>query len=155
MELKVWNFSVVNFIRKFHEEKSLIYASYTLHSCVSVSLRKAMGQAQEKGLIWFTSLFSLFDNGYNLLMMCGNFLIPVSVLILTWWCDALILLADICMIRYDSKQNGTGSGEAYAFNNALLALRLVVLGDDISCYDMVMSCPWQNLIWFLGLHSWC
>jgi len=45
------------------------------------------------------------------------------------------------MIRYDSKQNGTGSGEAYAFNNALLALRLVVLGDDISCYDMVMSCP--------------
>ena len=27
--------------------------------------------------------------------------------------------------------------------------------NDISCYDMVMSCPWQNSIWFLGLHSWC
>ena len=46
------------------------------------------------------------------------------------------------MIRSDSKQDGTGLGGAYAFN-ALLALWLIVLGDDAydsSCYDMVMSC---------------
>ena len=42
----------------------------------------------------------------------------------------MILLADICMIRSDSKQDGTGSRGAYAFNNALLALWLVVLSDD-------------------------
>ena len=41
------------------------------------------------------------------------------------------------MIRSDSKQDGTGLGGAYAFN-ALLALWLIVLGDD--AYDMFMSC---------------
>jgi len=34
------------------------------------------------------------------------------------------------MIKSDSNQHGTGSGGAYAFNNALLALWLVVLGDN-------------------------
>jgi len=34
------------------------------------------------------------------------------------------------MIRSDNKQDGTGLGGAYTFNNALLALWLVVLGDD-------------------------
>ena len=39
------------------------------------------------------------------------------------------------MIRSDSKQDGIGLGGAYAFN-ALLALWLIVLGDD--AYDMVL-----------------
>ena len=34
------------------------------------------------------------------------------------------------MIRSDNKQDGAGSGGTYAFNNALLALWLVVLGDE-------------------------
>ena len=39
------------------------------------------------------------------------------------------------MIKTDSKQDGIGLGGAYAFN-ALLALWLIVLGDD--AYDMVL-----------------
>ena len=42
----------------------------------------------------------------------------------------MILLVDICMIRSDSKQDGTGSGGTYAFNNTLLELWLVFLSDD-------------------------
>ena len=74
-------------------------------------------------------------------MMCGNVTVLIRcclevILILTSQDvyliddDALILLADICMIRSDSKKDGTSSGGAYAFNNALLALWLVVLGND-------------------------
>lgn len=32
---------------------------------------------------------------------------------------------------------------------------MLICLNDTSFYDMVMSFPWQNLIWFLGLHSWC
>ena len=50
------------------------------------------------------------------------------------------------MIRSDSKQDGTGLGGAYAFN-ALLALWLIVLGDD--AYDMVL----RSDLWLI--HYWC
>lgn len=42
----------------------------------------------------------------------------------------MIILVDICMIGSDSKQDVIGLGGGYAFNNALLALWLIVLGDD-------------------------
>ena len=56
-------------------------------------------------------------------MMCGNdFMVNLIMMMSSYF-----LL--ICMIRSDSNQDGTGLGGAYAFN-ALLALWLIVLGDD-------------------------
>lgn len=51
------------------------------------------------------------------------------------------------MIRSDNKQDGTGSGGAYAFKDALLALWLVVLGDD------AYMAKWYILLWLWVVHD--
>lgn len=58
----------------------------------------------------------------------------------------------ICMIR---SADGTGLGGAYALN-ALLALWLIVLGDDayMDKWFILLWYGYELFRWFLGLHSW-
>jgi len=49
---------------------------------------KRWDKLMKKGLIWFSQLFALFDDGYNLLVMCGKVLVLIRcylevILILT------------------------------------------------------------------------
>ena len=70
------------------------------HSCIYVGLKKSSGlDSGKRGLLWFCQLSALFDDGYNLLITCGNILVLIKLLITDVYLiddDALIFLTDIC-----------------------------------------------------------
>ncbi len=66
-------------VREFHEEHPRTYACFCGYSRVYVGLRKSSGlDSGERGMIWFSELSALLDDGYNMLMTCGNRLALIS-----------------------------------------------------------------------------
>ena len=67
------------------------------------------------------------------------------------WCLLLIY-------AWSDLTYGTGWGGAYAFNNSLLALWLIVLGNNayMAKWYILLWCGYDlSMIWFLWLHGWC